>query len=517
MNLYIINHKFHYGIESLIRVFFPNENIKKFRKGEKDVNFLNYTKYKKPYIITEINDEKAEIIVKINLNNESLKINNKDNNNNKKIDLEEKSFNKEKTIRQKTKDNKENENIMKKMLYKLLYNYTGIKQPWGLQTGVRPVKYFRTLKDSTNKKEAINYFKDKLKVSSKKTNLTVRVEKIEKKIIDLLKKNSFSLYISIPFCPGRCNYCSFVSQSVKKSTHLIEPYTNLLCKEIIHVAKIVNKLNLNLETVYIGGGTPTTLNKNQLNKILSTINSNFNTENVKEFTVEAGRPDTITEEKLITLKNNNVDRISINPQTLNNNILNEIGRNHTAEDMIKAYNLAQNIGFKTINTDLIVGFLNDTFKSYKNTLDTICNLKPENITVHSLSIKRSADLTEENIIFNKKHGKLTDKMLDYSNKKLTKLKYKPYYLYRQSRTVGNFENTGWSQKSHESLYNVYVMDETHTIIGCGAGAVSKLKQEESNYLERIFNFKYPYEYVNRFNELLERKNYIKEFYDNYNK
>ena len=264
--------------------------------------------------------------------------------------------------------------------------------------------------------------------------------------------------------------------------------------------------------MYFGGGTPTTLSAEQLSKVIGTVNGNFNISACREFTVEAGRPDTITAEKLKALKENNVDRISINPQTLNDDVLREIGRKHTVQQFFDAFALARKCGFTNINTDLIAGLPTDTYESFKNSVDGILALDAECITVHTLSMKRSSTLTEKGVTIDREGAETTRKMLEYNQNELLKKNYIPYYLYRQSRMAGNLENVGWSKKGYESLYNVYVMDETHTILGCGSGAVTKLKRNNPDYLERIFNFKYPYEYIDRFEEMIKRKNAISAFY-----
>lgn len=476
MNLYIINHKFHYELENLTRLFYPNEKITVIKDD---------TKIKEPCIVTKI-DSKLSV----------------------KVIVEE--YNKE--LSAEISDDVENERKLCELLYNLLCEKTGVTPPWGMITGVRPVKLYRALKNSGGEKYADSYYKDKLFVSEKKLELAKLTESIENKILKISDEKSCSLYIAIPFCPTRCKYCSFVQASIERCKHLVEPYVKLLCREIKETAIIVNKLGLRLETVYMGGGTPTTLSAEQLNVVLKTVYDCFDTSFLKEFTVEAGRPDTIDEQKLYSIKENKVDRISINPQTLNDEVLKVIGRKHTSFQTISAYELARKIGFKCINMDLIAGLPSDTFESFKDSLDRVCVLNPECITVHTLSIKRSAALTTDGTQIDKSDSLRTLNMLNYAENKLKSSDYLPYYLYRQSRMVGNLENTGWSKKGFESLYNIFVMDETHTIFGCGAGAVTKLKDPYSNYLKRIFNFKYPYEYIDRYDEQLERKNDIYSFY-----
>ena len=265
----------------------------------------------------------------------------------------------------------------------------------------------------------------------------------------------------------------------------------------------------------MGGGTPTTLSTEQLTLIMDTVSSNFNLSNLLEYTVEAGRPDTVTREKLLAIKRGAATRISINPQTMNDAVLEKIGRRHTSAQMREAFMLAREVGFDNINTDLIAGLSGDTLESFKNSVDEIISLNPENVTVHSLSMKRASNLNKSNYHFVAKEGEEADKMVDYALSQLTNAEIFPYYMYRQSKTVGNLENVGYAKKGFEGLYNVYIMDETHSIIGCGASAVTKLREPGGNNIERIFNFKYPYEYIDNFPLMLERKKGILEFYNKY--
>ena len=264
-------------------------------------------------------------------------------------------------------------------------------------------------------------------------------------------------------------------------------------------------------TVYVGGGTPTTLSAEQLTQLLTAIHTCFG-ENFDELTVEAGRPDTITKERLIALKNGGVSRISINPQTMNDNVLNNIGRKHTTQQTIEAFYLARECGFDNINMDLIAGLPGDTVESFKNTIDAIINLNPESVTVHSLSLKRSSGLGQDKDFSYLKDGVFAGEMVEYAESKLKAAGILPYYMYRQSKTVGNLENVGYAKKGYEGLYNVYIMDETHTILACGASAVTKLKSVNDGQIERIFNYKYPYEYISLFEEMIERKKRVEEFY-----
>ncbi|MCQ2455299.1 MAG: coproporphyrinogen dehydrogenase HemZ [Clostridia bacterium] len=386
------------------------------------------------------------------------------------------------------------------------------KPEWGILTGVRPARLFIETVKKMGYDGATRYFSNVLKVGDNKISLLKETAESEDKIISLSKDRSFSLYVSIPFCPTRCSYCSFVSHSVDKATDIIPEYIDCLCREIKYVGDIVKEKNLCLETVYIGGGTPTTLSVEQLDTIIKTVKLNFDLSNCREFTVEAGRPDTITKEKLVLLKNSGVSRISINPQTLNDSVLNAIGRKHTEKQFFDSFALARECGFDNINTDLIAGLPTDNYDSFCKTIDKIIDLSPENVTVHSLSMKRASTLTAVGFSHEIDSGIAATKMVEYARKSLTDNKIFPYYMYRQSKTVGNLENVGYSKKGFEGLYNVYIMDETHTVIACGASAATKLKNPLSGKIERIFNYKYPYEYISDFDEQIERKKRIYSFY-----
>lgn len=477
MNLYVKNHNFHFELENLTRLFFPNEKITVVR---------DFSEPQPPCIYTEVSDK---ITISVNIG----------------------SFNKSETAVKKLTDD-DNELVSAQLLYKLLCDFTGLTQPWGILTGVRPVKLLRRLAEESSEEQAVKKFEKDFFVSNEKIALSRETEHNERKILELSKPESFSLYVGIPFCPSRCSYCSFVMASIERAEKLIEPYTKLLCEEIKRTAEIANKLGLRLETVYFGGGTPTTLSAEQLDTVLRTVNNSFDMSTCREFTVEAGRPDTIDIAKLFALRENKVDRISINPQTVNDEVLKTIGRKHTAQQFFDAFELARKCGFDNINTDLIAGLPTDTPESFKNSLDSIVRLNAECITVHTLCMKRASRLTTEGVTLDLQQARDAREMLAYTQNILGQNEYIPYYMYRQSRMVGNLENVGWSKKGFESLYNVYVMDETHTILACGSGGVTKLKRNNPDYLERIFNFKYPYEYIDRFDELIQRKSGIMQFY-----
>ena len=476
MKLLVINHKFHYEMDKLVRIFMPDEKIQVVYEDCDDYNLL-----------TSVTDE---IKVVINFDNFT------------------------KTLTSPLCE--DNEMQMGRMVYSLFGEYTGFYPKWGVLTGVRPSKLLINTEKQMGREKTEEYFKKDLLVSDEKFNLARTVADCEEKIIATSEPKSMSLYISIPFCPSRCSYCSFVSHSVEndKARNLLPEYVSLLKKEISETGKIAQKIGVKLESIYIGGGTPTTLSAEQLKTIIDAVKDSFDLSTCREFTVEAGRPDTITEEKLIVIKNSPVDRISINPQTFNNSVLETVGRKHSAEDTIRIFNLARKIGFDNINMDLIAGLPTDTLDGFKYSLDTAIELDPENITVHTLAVKRASGIGQNSPEIAVKNATLASQMLDYAYDKLSG-KYHPYYMYRQSKSAGSLENVGWAKDGTECIYNIFMMEECHTILSCGGGAVTKLKAPNESEIERIFNFKYPFEYISGYEELRERKKRISEFYDTY--
>ncbi len=488
MKLCNIGHMFDYEMEKLIRLFLPFEKI----------SVLHTEEYDERCAVCKVCEDGDDIVVSVKLN------------------LENGEATSDAVVDKSISDTKkETQHELGRQLFYCFEKLTGYRPDWGILTGVRPAKLFLRYCNEYNPEYAEKFFKNKFLVSEQKLDLCKKAVKGEESIISLSGDNSFSLYLSVPFCPTRCSYCSFVSHSVEKANDIIPKYVELLCKELEITAQITKKLNLRLETVYVGGGTPTTLSAEQLNRVLGTVRENFDTSHIREFTVEAGRPDTIDTEKLLAIKQNGATRISINPQTMNDSVLERIGRKHTAQDTIDAFNLARQAGFDNINMDLIAGLPTDNIESFKNTLEEILKLDPESVTVHSLSMKRASTLNTTGQHTEIELGAQASEMVDYSRSVLEKAGILPYYMYRQSKTVGNLENVGYAKSGFEGLYNVYIMDETHTILACGASAVTKLKDNSNKNIKRIFNFKYPYEYINGFNELMLRKTEIGEFYDKY--
>ena len=484
MKFCLINHSFRYELEKLIRIFLPFEKIE-FSETEEITERSAVTKLENSVASAKLYLENSVFEYELNIDTDSE-------------DLE-----------------KECELKLALCLFECFKKASGYTPEWGILTGVRPAKLYSRLVKDSSVAETDQYFKNVFCVSDKKLSLCKETFKREDKIISLSRPDSFSLYISIPFCPTRCAYCSFVSHSVASAKKLIPQYISTLCEEILITAKIVKELNLRLETVYIGGGTPTSVSADDIEQIMKTVEESFDMSNLREYTVEAGRPDTITFDKLSVIKKHGATRISINPQTMNNDVLIAIGRKHTAEETVKAFGLARSCGFDNINMDLIAGLPTDTADSFKNTVNKVLELNPESVTVHSLSFKRSSELNKKELFPEAEIGKVASFMVDFAHDKLSENGVLSYYMYRQSKTVGNLENVGYAKKGFECLYNVYIMDETHTILACGASAVTKLREPEGDYIERIFNFKYPYEYIDRFSELISRKKAITNFYDKY--
>ncbi len=480
MTLIFSGNDYKYELESVVKLFFPAQLFTLLydeRNTEGDLCFMRKKTGKTKtylYAFVRINDKTAKLSSSVMNNEENL---------DKKCELE-----------------------LARLLFLCLKKLTGITPGWGLITGVRPVKRVnRMLEEGYTKEQIMQELDTKYLVSKEKINLAFLTAKAQNVILKNLKNDTFSLYVSIPFCPSRCSYCSFVSQSIDRVKKIIPQYIENLCEEIKYTAKIASELNLKLDTVYFGGGTPTAITAQQLEALMKAVNSSFDLSHLREYTVEAGRADTINREKLEVIKNNKATRISINPQTLNDDVLKAIGRKHTAQQVIDSFNLAREIGFDNINMDLIAGLPSDTVRSFKATLDKVIDLNPENVTVHTLSIKRAADLNhgDREVLHNP-----VPKMIEYSSKKLIENGYNPYYLYRQKNTLGNLENIGFSKKNSESLYNIYIMEEIQTILATGAGASTKLVSESG--IERIYNYKHPLEYNNHFELMLEKKNAIRQ-------
>ncbi len=481
MKLYIIDHPFHFEAENLCRLFYPEETIEKCTQdgpcAGRDVwTCAREDGGQQVYTVRSGSVEREDCVP---------------------ADAEK----------------HEREYRMMALLFEVLCTVSGYHPRWGMLTGVRPAKLMNRLAEQEGLDAARSIFVEQYRVDPDKAELAARVAAREREIMDACGPRSFSFYAAVPFCPSRCSYCSFVSHSITAAGKLIGPYVDLLCREIALTGSQARACELALESVYIGGGTPSVLTAEQITQVTGAVTAAFGTE-IREFTFEAGRPDTITPEKLAAARAGGVNRISINPQTFNDEVLVRIGRRHTSAQTLEAYRAAVDAGFREINMDLIAGLPGDTVDSFVRTVETAIALDPANITVHTLALKRSSAIVSnhENV---RAGALLTDRMLEEAQRRLYGAGYAPYYMYRQSRSLGNLENVGWSHPGHECAYNVYMMEESHTVLAAGAGSVTKLRDPNSEYLERIFDYKYPYEYIGRFDEMIRRKDRIIEFCRSY--
>ena len=393
----------------------------------------------------------------------------------------------------------------------------GYRPSWGMLVGVRPSKVATEMLESGMSKTRVkktlvsDYF-----VIPKKASLATEVALNEAEFVKSADSRECSVYISIPFCPTRCAYCSFVSYTSKKLLATIPDYLTALIDEINRTFSLIRELGLKVKTVYIGGGTPTILDETQLDLLLHSVERNIDTSTLAEYTLEAGRPDTITDGKMRIAYKRGVTRISVNPQTLNDDVLKMIGRSHTADDFLRAYEIARNSGIKIINTDVIAGLPGDKFSSFAASYDKIVSLRPENLTVHTFSVKKASDFLKNSSHIYSVRGGDVGKCIDYSQITAQHEGYQPYYMYRQKNTVGNYENVGFALDGYKGLYNIYMMEEIHSIFACGAGAVSKFvdylpKDGSPRVIERFFNPKYPYEYLSD-NKTDKKIEAAREFY-----
>ncbi len=380
----------------------------------------------------------------------------------------------------------------------------GQAPPWGILTGVRPAKIASELiGKGLSREDAEEVLKNEYLLRPDKAELLTEVNARQEYARSILGENTCSLYVSIPFCPTRCAYCSFVSYSTPRYLSTLPDYLDKLCADIAEKCRQINESGKSIKTVYIGGGTPTVLDERQLARLLSTVVENAKGHGILEFTVESGRPDTVTAEKFDIMTSYGVNRTSINPQILDDSVLELIGRRHTVEDFYRAYDIAKNSGIKSINTDLIAGLPSATEESFCHTVDKIISLEPQNVTVHTYCVKRAASFTAEAHEQGDKRGiysfegGASSACIDYSQRALKEKGYFPYYLYRQKNAQGNLENVGFCRDGHEGLYNIFIMEELQDIYAVGAGAVSKFITGGGGRIKRIFEPKYTYEYINK--------------------
>ncbi len=400
---------------------------------------------------------------------------------------------------------KEVRNVFKRMMYDMLKKLTGRELPWGTLTGVRPTKIVYTLlEDGKNDHEIRDYLKKEYYVSEKKGDLAIKVASNEKRLLEKLDyNNGYSLYAGIPFCPTTCLYCSFTSYPLAVWKDRVDTYVDAMLKELEFTSRLMK--DKKLDTFYMGGGTPTTLEPEQLDRVLSFFEEHFDTTGLKEYTIEAGRPDSITRDKLLIMKKHGVDRISINPQTMNDDTLKLIGRHHTVEQIKEAFTLARECGFDNINMDLIIGLPGETREHIERTMREVALLAPDSLTVHSLAIKRAARL---NIFWEKYKDYAmvnTDDIINMTADCAAAMGMEPYYLYRQKNMAGNFENVGYSKPGREGIYNILIMEEKQTIMAVGAGASTKVVFPEENRIERVENVKDVTTYIENIDEMIDRK------------
>ncbi|MBR4719146.1 MAG: coproporphyrinogen dehydrogenase HemZ [Lachnospiraceae bacterium] len=395
-------------------------------------------------------------------------------------------------------------NALKRCVYKCVSKKSGCMLPWGILTGIRPVKLPMLMLDKGWDDEHISkYLGYNYLISDEKISLSLQIAHKEKEILKRIDRyDGYSLYIGIPFCPTTCLYCSFTSYPIAKWKDRVDDYISCVKKELDLVHELVR--GRAPDSVYIGGGTPTTLSGEQFKDLLGYLKGSFDFDKVLEFTVEAGRPDSITEEKLMTLKELGVSRISINPQTMNGGTLKLIGRRHTIDDVKEAFKIAKNCGFANINTDIILGLPGEDIEHVKHTMEEIRKLEPASLTVHSMAIKRAAKMAE----YLKEHEDIksinTPEMMAEADRGARMMGMSPYYLYRQKNMAGNFENVGYAREGFHGIYNILIMEEVQSIIACGAGTVSK-RVYEDGLIERCDNVKDVDLYMNRLDEMLERK------------
>ena len=487
--------QFEYDIHSLVKAFYPAEEVKVFEKETRD--FSSAEGMPEGQVIFE--EEKITFIL------ETKKEENKEaetlsEDNNKIVEF---------VYLEKGEERASVKCKLKHLLYSVLCTYTKRELPWGNLTGIRPTKIaYGLLEEGKNHEEAVAYLQEVYDCSEEKALLSIDIAERERQILSKLHyEDGYSLYLGIPFCPTTCLYCSFTSYPIGLWKKRVGEYLDAMEKEIDFVSELYkDKI---LDTVYIGGGTPTTLEPEELRRLLSYVREKFDFSTVCEFTVEAGRADSITREKLLVLKEMGVTRISVNPQTMKEETLKIIGRRHTVEEVKEALALAREVGFTNINMDLILGLPGETMEDVTNTMEEIKMLNPDSLTVHSLAIKRASKMNqwiEENGIETLRN---TEKTMEIADKAARAINMKPYYLYRQKNMAGNLENVGYATEGNYGIYNILIMEEKQTIVAIGAGTISKRVYPDGR-IERCDNVKDVEQYMDRIQEMIERKRKLYE-------
>ena len=488
--------EFEYDIHSLIKAFFPKEDVelyytKEAHADEKNVACTNHSAEQEEAVSSHFSIDYADDRISIAWDDApdgpALR-----------------------TFAVDFSNRTETKNALKEHLYRLLEEETGQPLPWGTLTGIRPTKIpMQMLDEGKTKEEIASYMKQTYLASDEKINLSIAIAERERALLSRLDyKNGYSLYIGIPFCPSTCLYCSFTSYPLTAWKTQVDAYLDALEKELDYVA--AKNYHRKLNSIYIGGGTPTTLEPYQLDRLIRKIRCSFDLGDCLEFTVEAGRPDSITEEKLLVLRKNGISRISINPQTMKQKTLDLIGRHHTVEQTIESFHMARKLGFDNINMDLIMGLPEEDLSDVRNTMEILKELDPDNITIHSLAIKRAARLN----IFKDRYESMmmvnTQEHMDLCAEYCHQMGLSPYYLYRQKGMAGNMENVGYAKPGKAGVYNVLIMEERQTIVACGAGASTKRVWPQPNAdgthrIERCENVKDVGLYMKRIDEMIARK------------
>ncbi len=489
MKIYVNEQKFQEQIKTYLKVFYSNQAID-FSLSKITDNGINIFVDNNNTFIEYV--EKAEIIkiVKSNYN-------------------EQDSINKIKDLKERTKQ--QNRQI-KRLLYFLCREVTEVKAKWGILTGIRPSKIVVQLMEKENKtKEQIKeILKKKYLVADDKINLLLKISTKEKRVLSSRIKGEINLYIGIPFCPSKCNYCSFTSYPINLYKNQVCMYLEKLIKELEYIAMMTNRgRTIPIRSIYIGGGTPTSIQAKELKLLTDTIRNCFDLSLIKEYTVEAGRPDTITKEKLKILKDNLVSRISVNPQTMNQKTLDIIGRKHTTEQIKSVFQEVKEQGFDVVNMDVILGLPGESIQDVKHTFAEIEKMNPDNLTVHALAIKRGSVLNSQ--ASEVLSEKLAEEMMEVAISSAERMNMEPYYMYRQKNIAGNLENIGYCKAKTECIYNIEIIEETSNILAIGAGGVSKVLNYEG--LQRIENFKNLKDYIERHDEIMEKR---REFFEKRN-
>ncbi len=472
MNLYLVGHEFRYAVEQMLLILFPRQRPV-YPDGPESGDSLR----------SELTETPEGVTVTAELS------------------LEGKTARETMELAADASD-REREQAVKLTFFRAAVARTGVTPPWGAMTGVRPPKLaVRLMDEGRDRAQTDALLRDLYCVSEKRRRLCLDAAEAHIKARNALGPNELSLYVGIPFCPSRCAYCSFVTHSVEKSLKLVQPFLAALHGEIEAAGDALRRAGKTVRTLYIGGGTPTTLTAPQLDELLAALESSFDLSGCTERTVEAGRPDTMTAEKLAVMVRHGVDRVSVNPQTMRDSVLAAIGRRHTVADVERAVALTREAKIPCLNMDLIAGLPGDSEAGFAASLDRLLKIRPENITIHTLALKRGSQLTLEQTPLPAPDEVAA--MLDGADARLRAAGYVPYYLYRQKFMSGGFENVGWSLSGYENLYNICMMEELHTILSVGGGGVTKLVSP--GRIRRVCNPKYPYEYIERIDSIKEAK------------